>query len=79
MRSANQKYKSSGTTKSFKEWLSDEQKKGELEVHNIQQEFVNADGDNSQRGLSKMNRNMLIVIGLGLVAFGYYRMKKGNK
>ena len=79
MRSANQKYKSSGTTKSFKEWLSDEQKKGELEVHNANQEFVNANGDKKVYILNRTNRNMLILIGLGLVAFGYYRMKKDSK
>ena len=77
MISANQKFKQSGTTKSFKEWLADEQKKGELEVHN-QQEFVNANGVRKPFSLSKSNRNMLIVVGIGLLAYGYYRYTKNK-
>tara|TARA_Y100000004_G_C8954696_1_gene430211 strand:- start:306 stop:542 length:237 start_codon:yes stop_codon:yes gene_type:complete len=77
MISANQKFKQSGTTKSFKEWLADEQKKGELEVHN-KQEFVNANGVSKPFSLSKANRNMLIVVGIGLLAYGYYRYSKNK-
>jgi hypothetical protein len=77
MISANQKFKQSGTTKSFKEWLSDEQKKGELEVRN-KQEFVNADGVKKPFSLSKSNRNMVIFFGIGLLAYGYYRYSKNK-
>lgn len=77
MVTANQKFKRSGTSKSFKEWLKDEQARGELEVRN-KQEFINANGVNQGFKLSKLNKNMLILIGLGMIGLGYYKMKKLN-
>lgn len=75
MISANQKYKQSGTTKSFKEWLQSEQEQGGLDVHNSQ-EFVSADGDNKRFAISKTSRNILIVLGLVAIGYGIHRMSK---
>ena len=74
MISANQKYKNSGTTKSFKEWLKDEQLQGGLEVHK-QDEFVSANGESKPFSISKTNRNILIVLGLVAIGYGYYKFK----
>ena len=77
MISANQKYKQSGTTKSFKEWLVEEQKEGGLEVRNTN-EFVSADGS-EKVFFTKRNRNILIFLGLAAIGYGIYayQNKKG--
>lgn len=77
MISANQKYKQSGTSKSFKEWLIEEQSQGGLQVHN--KSNFNAPTtltENSQKfTLSKTNRNILIVLGIIAIGYGYHRIK----
>ena len=47
MMSANQLYKSSGSTLPFKEWLKREQLKGALK-DGSKKEFLNADGDDDE-------------------------------
>jgi hypothetical protein len=80
MTSANQKYRNSGTTQPFKDWLLEEQKKGELEVHD-EDSFKNAIGDNSSldKSIRIRNRNILLVLGLGLAIYGIYRMNKSKQ
>ncbi len=77
---ANQKYKESGTSQSFKQWLLNEQKKGSMKVHN-EVEFKNAVGteNNTEKVKSNLQRNVLIVVGLGLVAYGVYSIYKSKK
>lgn len=80
--SANQRYKNSGTKKSFKEWLKDEQMKGLLEVHEGGDDFVNADGDSvkvSKSSISKATKFGMIAIGLGIAGIGIYNLTKKVK
>lgn len=74
MISANQKYKQSGTSKSFKEWLIEEQSQGVLEVHN-KSNFTENPVVDKKFTLSKTNRNILIVLGVIAIGYGYHRFK----
>jgi hypothetical protein len=78
--SANQRYKQSGTTKSFKEWLKDEQMKGQLEVHE-KEGFINANGEDKpvlKKGLSKNTKVVLGLLAITLIGVGAYRLR-GSK
>lgn len=75
---ANQKYKESGTKKPFKQWLVEEQKKGELEIHDSN-EYNNAVG--TQDIIRKSNnrtRNVLIAVGVSVAIYGIYRLYKSK-
>lgn len=76
---ANQKYKSSGTTKPFKQWLIDEQSKGSLEV---KPEFQNATGEDKTKDIIKQSnnrtRNVLIAVGVSIAIYGIYKMSKNK-
>tara|TARA_B110000259_G_scaffold32230_1_gene35424 strand:- start:2346 stop:2579 length:234 start_codon:yes stop_codon:yes gene_type:complete len=74
MISANQKYKQSGTSKSFKEWLIEEQSQGGLQVHNKSNLAENPVVD-KKFALSKTNRNILILLGVIAIGYGYHRFK----
>ncbi len=75
MISANQKYKQSGTTKSFKEWLVEEQSQGGLQVHNKNDLSSSNSVDNRKFHISTTNRNILIVLGIVAIGYGYHRFK----
>lgn len=75
MISANQKYKQSGTTKSFKEWLIEEQSQGGLQVHNKNDLSSSNSVDNRKFYISNANRNILIVLGIVAIGYGYHRFK----
>ena len=72
MISANQKYKQSGTSKSFKEWLKDEQKKGELDIH---EKTLSVEGTKTFK-LSKIQSNTLLVLGFSMIGYGLYKISK---
>ena len=66
--SANRKYKESGSEVSFKEWLKDEQVKGELADHET---MFNADGlDEKPTTIKKAKKNMFAINMVGVVALG---------
>ena len=75
MISANQKYKQSGTTKSFKEWLIEEQSQGGLQVHNKNDLSSSSSLDSRKFHISTVNRNILIVLGIVAIGYGYHRFK----
>lgn len=75
MISANQKYKQSGTTKSFKEWLIEEQSQGGLQVHNKNDLSSSSSVDSRKFHISTVNRNILIVLGIVAIGYGYHRFK----
>jgi len=75
MISANQKYKRSGTTKSFKDWLKEEQTRGDLAVHE-NQNFVNISGE--KKPFIVRNRKTLMIIGVGIASIGLIRMLKNK-
>jgi len=84
MKSANQLYKESGSNLPFKEWLIEEQKKGELDIHD-RKAFINATGENdilmNKPTINSMvNKNKKLVIGLGivLIGFGAYNLIKNK-
>jgi len=66
--SANRKYKESGSNVSFKEWLKEEQQKGELADHET---MFNADGlDEKPPTIKKAKKNMFAINMIGVVALG---------
>jgi hypothetical protein len=66
--SANRKYKESGSDVSFKDWLKDEQEKGELADHET---MFNADGlDDTPPTIKKAKKNMFAINMIGVVALG---------
>ncbi len=76
--SANQRYKESGTTKSFKQWLKDEQMKGQLEIHE-KESFVNANGEEKvKKGMSKNAKVGLALLAVTLIGFGFYGLRKNK-
>jgi hypothetical protein len=80
MSSANQRYKMSGTSKPFKEWLVEQQKEGQLEVHD-ENTYRNAVGNAptmSEIG-DKRKRNLMIAFGVALAIYGIYKLSKSGK
>lgn len=72
MSSANQLYKSSGSTLPFKEWLKREQLKGSLKVE--KKEFVNATGSSRSDGEDEM-----IQVQASLAAYDMHHKDKYKK
>tara|TARA_R110002096_G_scaffold63690_4_gene155988 strand:- start:4040 stop:4261 length:222 start_codon:yes stop_codon:yes gene_type:complete len=70
---ANQKYKSSGSSLPFKEWLKGEQQVGALEVR----ESFSASGANTTPSCG--DRNTIMYLGVGAllgIGIGYYLAKR---
>jgi hypothetical protein len=76
MQSANQLYKESKSTLSFKEWLNSKQKDGVLENH---ERMFNASGTTSNGTTTKKAKksmgmlNMIGIVSLGLLVYGLTR------
>ena len=76
IKTANQRYKESKSQLPFKEWLSIEQDKGNLEKHD---KMLSASGDtelsenNQSKGKGLNTANMVGLVSAGLLAYGIYR------
>ena len=79
--SANQKYKKSDSKLNFKEWLKEEQMKGEMEIHD---NMANADGLKEKIG-EKLSIKIggiqvkYLALGIAIIGIGgfiYYKYKK---
>ena len=80
MSSANQKYKMSGTSKPFKEWLIEQQKEGQLDIHD-ESSYRNAVGNAptwKEIG-DRRKRNVIIGFGIALAIYGIYKLSKSGK
>lgn len=91
-KSANQLYKESGSTLSFKNWLEREKAKG-VEINNVEanealENMINqADGENAEKNVeANSNKKVLLrnititvtIIALGALAYKLIYRKKGN-
>ena len=83
MKSANQLYKESGTTLSFRDWIEREKSKG-IHIPNVQanNEMLNLLGDEKNeepKSNKQLVRNVLFVVGaLALAYVGYRYVKSKN-
>lgn len=77
-KSANQKYKQSKTRMPFKQWLKEEQSKGQLDIH--EDSSFNAIGSEPSERLknnnNKLVKNVLLFGGLALAVYGVYKLTK---
>ena len=83
MKSANQLYKESGTTLSFKDWIEREKSKG-VHIPNVEanSEMLSLLGDETKPVEPKNNtlvRNVLFVVGALALAYVGYRYIKSKK
>jgi len=97
-KSANQLWRESGTTLSFKDWLNREKKKfvnfnGDANVIMVNRplnnqikdtlssirESVGYKKESTGKTVFGMNKNILIFLGVGLVAFATYKFIKARK
>lgn len=75
MKSANQLYKESNSSLSFKEWLNSQQKEGVLENH---ERMFNASGTTKKTTTKQAKKsmgmlNMVGLVSLGLLVYGLTR------
>jgi hypothetical protein len=82
MKSANQLYKESGTTLSFKDWIEREKSKG-VHIPNVEAntEMLSLLGDETKADEPKNNilvRNVLFVVGAVALAYVGYRFIKSK-
>jgi hypothetical protein len=82
MKSANQLYKESGTTLSFKDWIEREKSKG-VHIPNVEAntEMLSLLGDENKTDEPKNNnlmRNVLFVVGVITLAYVGYRFIKSK-
>jgi ABC-type phosphate transport system substrate-binding protein len=82
MKSANQLYKESGTTLSFRDWIEREKSKG-LHIPNVEanNEMLNLLGDEKNeepKSNNKLVRNVLFVVGAVALAYVGYRYVKSK-
>jgi ABC-type phosphate transport system substrate-binding protein len=82
MKSANQLYKESGTTLSFKDWIEREKSKG-IHIPNVEanNEMLNLLGDEKNeepKSNNKLVRNVLFVVGAVALAYVGYRYVKSK-
>ena len=82
MKSANQLYKESGTTLSFRDWIEREKSKG-LHIPNVEanNEMLNLLGDEKNeepKSNNKLVRNVLFVVGAVALAYVGYRFVKSK-
>jgi ABC-type phosphate transport system substrate-binding protein len=83
MKSANQLYKESGTTLSFRDWIEREKSKG-IHIPNVEanNEMLNLLGDEKNeepKSNKQLVRNVLFVVGaLALAYVGYRYVKSKN-
>lgn len=83
MKSANQLFKESGTTLSFKDWIEREKSKG-VHIPNVEAntEMLSLLGDENKTDEPKGNymvRNFLFVVGAVALAYVGYRYIKSKK
>lgn len=75
----NQQYKKSGSSKSFKEWLYDQQVGGKIDFQNIEEIKLNANGD-EKLGLEVLGIPIsYILIGAVLIVGGVVIYKRLNR
>jgi ABC-type phosphate transport system substrate-binding protein len=82
MKSANQLYKESGTTLSFRDWIEREKSKG-IHIPNVEanNEMLNLLGDEKNeepKSNNKLVRNVLFVVGAVTLAYVGYRYVKSK-
>lgn len=82
MKSANQLYKESGTTLSFRDWIEREKSKG-IHISNVEanNEMLNLLGDEKNeepKSNNKLVRNLLFVVGAVALAYVGYRYVKSK-
>lgn len=82
MKSANQLYKESGTTLSFKDWIEREKSKG-VHIPNVEAntEMLSLLGDENKTDEPKNNnlmRNVLFAVGVVTLAYVGYRFIKSK-
>lgn len=82
MKSANQLYKESGTTLSFRDWIEREKSKG-IHIPNVEanNEMLNLLGDEKNeepKSNNKLVRNVLFVVGAVALAYVGYRYVKSK-
>lgn len=82
MKSANQLYKESGTTLSFRDWIEREKSKG-IHIPNVEanNEMLNLLGDEKNeepKSNNKLVRNVLFVVGAVALAYVGYRYVKNK-
>ena len=82
MKSANQLYKESGTTLSFKDWIEREKSKG-VHIPNVEAntEMLSLLGDENKTDEPKSNtlmRNVLFAVGVVTLAYVGYRFIKSK-
>lgn len=82
MKSANQIYKESGSALPFKDWLIEEQKKGNMAIHDPKA-FRNAIGDEKEVKVarivkSNIKRNLVVGLGVVLCSVGAYHLVKNK-
>ena len=82
MKSANQLYKESGTTLSFRDWIEREKSKG-IHIPNVEanNEMLNLLGDEKNeepKSNKQLVRNVLFVVGAVALAYVGYRYVKSK-
>ena len=80
MKSANQLYKESGTTLSFRDWIEREKSKGihipNVEANNEMLNLLGNEKNEEPKSNNKLVRNVLFVVGAVALAYVGYRYVK---
>jgi ABC-type phosphate transport system substrate-binding protein len=82
MKSANQLYKESGTTLSFRDWIEREKSKGihipNVEANNEMLSLLGDEKNEEPKSNNKLVRNVLFVVGAVALAYVGYRYVKSK-
>lgn len=82
MKSANQLYKESGTTLSFRDWIEREKSKGihipNVEANNEMLNLLGNEKNEEPKSNNKLVRNVLFVVGAVALAYVGYRYVKNK-
>lgn len=82
MKSANQLYKESGTTLSFRDWIEREKSKGihipNVEANNEMLNLLGNEKNEEPKSNNKLVRNVLFVVGAVALAYVGYRYVKSK-
>ena len=82
MKSANQLYKESGTTLSFRDWIEREKSKGihipNVEANNEMLNLLGNEKNEEPKSNNKLVRNVLFVVGAVALAYVGYRYLKSK-